>query len=403
MTQPRFSPQGWRDRALAQGVLHLGARLRVGTLTLCLPDGQIHRFQGTQAEEPHAEVEFRSSAGLRRLLFGGDIGFAESYVDGEWRTPDLLALMHLARSNETVWRNGLQGSALARWINRLSHRCRPNSRRGSRRNIARHYDLGNAFYALWLDRGMTYSSAMYQHEDQDLSDAQTAKYQHIARLAGVQSARSVLEIGCGWGGFLEHAARIGCRVGGITLSREQLVYANRRMRAAGLAGRAHASLTDYRDSRGQYDAVVSIEMLEAVGEEHWPRYFQILRERLKPGAAAVVQVITIDDRRFAGYRRRADFIQRHIFPGGMLPCPAVLREQALAAGLTPDHEERFGASYARTLSAWRRRLIAAWPDIERLGFDARFRRLWEYYLCYCETGFRTGSIDVGIYRFRRTA
>lgn len=212
----------------------------------------------------------------------------------------------------------------------------------------------------------------------------------------------ILEIGCGWGGFMAYSAeRLACRVQGITLSREQLDYTNRRMRISGLEARAGASLTDYRDTTGQYDAVVSIEMLEAVGEAHWPRYFETLYQRLKPGACAVVQVITIADDRFPRYRQRTDFIQRHVFPGGMLPSPSQLRAQAVRAGLTPEDEHTFGLSYARTLALWRERFVDSWPQIARQGFDGRFRRLWEYYLCYCETGFRTGNTDVGIYRFRR--
>jgi cyclopropane-fatty-acyl-phospholipid synthase len=323
-------------------------------------------------------------------------------MDGEWETPDLVALIELASRNEQALQDALGGGRAARLLNRLWHWRRNNNRRGSRRNIAFHYDLGNDFYRRWLDQGMTYSSALFEHPQQDLAQAQQAKYQRIAELAELQPGARVLEIGCGWGGFMELAAgQLACRVEGVTLSQQQLAYANARMQAAGLQQQAQASLTDYRDTAGQYDAIVSIEMLEAVGEAHWPRYFQTLYERLKPGSGAVVQVITIADERYAEYRRTTDFIQRHVFPGGMLPSPSILRQQAEQAGLQPDHAQTFGLSYARTLAQWRAAFIAAWPHIAGNGFDQRFRRLWEYYLCYCEAGFNAGMIDVGIYRFRK--
>ena len=391
---------GWMSRALTAAVLRLASQLRRGHLTLTLPDGVTHRFRG-QAPGPEAEIRIRHPAALRRLVFGGDIGFAESYTDCHWDTPNLPAVMALAEGNQRPLDRGLRGTAFALWLNRGYHRLRANSRRGSRRNIAQHDDLGNAFYGQWLDAGMTYSSALFEHPGQPLAEAQAAKYRRIGELAGVRRGVRILEVGCGWGGFMEHAAGLGAQVQGLTLSREQLAYANARMERLGLADRARAELSDYRDSQGQYDALVSIEMLEAVGEANWPRYFQTLHQRLAPGAAAVVQVITIADDRFAGYRAKTDFIQRHIFPGGMLPCPRVLREQAAAAGLEIDHAETFGPAYAHTLALWRTAFLAAWPQIQGLGFDERFRRLWEYYLCYCEAGFDSGAIDVGIYRLRR--
>ena len=312
--------------------------------------------------------------------------------------------MDLVQRNTTALGPTLDGGPLASLLNRLYHRLRKNSRRGSRRNISQHYDLGNDFYGRWLDPSMTYSSALYEYPEQSLVEAQIAKYKRISELAGLKREDRILEIGCGWGGFMEHAAaHTGCDVHGITLSQEQLIYANERMARQNLEQRAEATLTDYREASGEYDAIVSIEMLEAVGEAHWPRYFRTLRRRLKPGASAVIQVITIADDGYDSYRRRTDFIQRHVFPGGMLPCPKVLQKQASNAGLMLDHEETFGSSYARTLAAWRESFCSAWPAIARQGFDERFRRLWQYYLSYCETGFRSGSIDVGIYRFRKPA
>ncbi len=394
----------WTTNLTTLAVFRLLDRINSGRLRVHAPEGVSRVFEGSHSDGPQVEVTVRDPAAFRRLLSRGDIGFAESYFDGQWDTPNLVALMDLVQRNGQALETGLRGGALATLVNRLYHRLRRNSRRGSRRNISQHYDLGNDFYKCWLDPGMTYSSALYERPKQSLAEAQSVKYRRIAELADLRSEHRVLEIGCGWGGFMEHAAaRIGCEVQGITLSRQQLITANERMVRRGLDQRARATLTDYRETSGEYDAVVSIEMLEAVGEAHWPDYFRTLRQRLKPGAAAVIQVITIDDQRFDSYRGRTDFIQRHVFPGGMLPCPSVLREQAARAGLMLDHEETFGLSYARTLAEWRERFGAAWPAVARQGFDERFRRLWHYYLCYCEAGFRSGSIDVGIYRFRRPA
>ncbi|WP_049976264.1 cyclopropane-fatty-acyl-phospholipid synthase family protein [Azospirillum sp. B506] len=386
-------------------LVRMAGRIRHGELTLRLPDGRT-MCVGDPALGPQADLTLLDDAAARRLLLGGGIGMAEAYGDGLWRTGDLPALIELAIRNETELGSGLDGSLMAGLVNRLFHRSRANSRRGSRRNIAFHYDLGNDFYRLWLDPGMTYSSALYQQDGQSLEDAQEAKIARVADLLRTGPGDRVLEIGCGWGGMAEHlAGRRGASVVGLTLSAEQLAFARDRLERAGLAGRTDLRLMDYRDVGnefgGSFDRIVSIEMIEAVGEEHWPRYFATLRDRLVPGGAAVVQAITIDDARFPAYRRNCDFIQRHIFPGGLLPCPSALRAEAERAGLAVDHVETFGASYARTCAEWRRRFLEAGPQVTALGFDERFRRLWDYYLAYCEAGFRAGTIDVGLWRFRR--
>jgi cyclopropane-fatty-acyl-phospholipid synthase len=272
-----------------------------------------------------------------------------------------------------------------------------NTKTGSRRNIAFHYDLGNDFYRTWLDASMTYSSALYSRPDQGLEAAQERKLARILALLEMEEGHRVLEIGCGWGDLAARLAKSGCHVTGLTLSKEQLAHARALAQAEGIAGRTDLRLQDYRDVGGRYDRVVSIEMLEAVGERYWPTYFSTVRERLAPGGRAVLQVITIDEERFKTYRRSADFIQRYIFPGGMLPTRSIVAREAAQAGLRLVAEETFGASYALTLAEWRRRFFAAWPAIERLGFPPAFRRLWEYYLCYCEAGFRAGVIDVGLY------
>ena len=394
----RRLPDPWRALAL-----DLARRIEVGTLHLTLPDGSRHTIAGARQAEHRAALHLHRARALRRLLFGGVTGFAEAYVDRDWDTPDLPGLLALALANEAALGGRLAGIAPLRLVDRLRHGARANTRRGSRRNIARHYDLGNAFYAAWLDPSLTYSSALYERADQDLAGAQDAKYRRLAGALGLRPGMRVLEIGCGWGGFAEIAARdYGCAVTALTISRAQWAHAARRIQAAGLGERASIELRDYRDAQGSYDRIVSIEMVEAVGESRWPAYFAAVRDRLRPGGAAGIQVITIDDARFARYRARPDFIQRHIFPGGMLPSPSAFARAATQAGLRIDDAFAFGGSYARTLAAWRQRFGDAWPSIAAQGFDARFRRLWEFYLAYCEAGFRAGSIDVFQYRLGRT-
>ncbi|MBP7565882.1 MAG: class I SAM-dependent methyltransferase [Burkholderiaceae bacterium] len=368
-----------------------------GSVSVQLPDGQW--LQATAAAPgAQATVVLHRWRALGRLLSGGDLGLAESYRDGDWSTPDLLGVMEFGLQNESGWGTALQGGRLARWLARLAHLRRANTRSGSRDNISFHYDMGNAFYAQWLDPSMLYSSAIYAHGEATLEQAQQARLGRIAELLQVPDGGSVLEIGCGWGALAaDLARRHGAQVTGLTLSTEQLAHARERAAAQGLADRVDLRLQDYRDVQGRYDRIVSIEMIEAVGEAWWPTYFDTLRQRLADGGRAVLQVITIDEAHFDSYRRGADFIQRHIFPGGMLPTVTAMREHASAAGLTLRRDEAFGQGYALTLAEWRRRFLRAWPTIAAQGFDEPFRRLWEYYLCYCEAGFRSGRIDVGLY------
>lgn len=380
-------------RRFLAGVLD---RLDYGCLSVTLPDGGTMTGHGRAGTELKAGITLHSYRALRRLLLGGDVGFAEAYVAGDWDTADLPALLTVAARNQNRLGRSIDGIAPLRWWNRLLHLARPNSRHGSRRNIASHYDLGNDFYAAWLDEGMTYSAAVFAAGTPSLEHAQQEKYARLCAAADLRPGDHVLEIGCGWGGFAVTAARdYGCRVTAVTVSREQWQYARDRIAASGLADRVDIRLQDYRDVEGIYDAVVSIEMFEAVGETYWPVFADVVRDRLKPGGRAALQVITIDDALFGSYRRSADFIQRYVFPGGMLPSPAVLRRVVEGGGLRWLSEDMFGMDYARTLAEWHRRFLDAWPRIERLGFDTRFRRLWTYYLAYCEAGFRAGSIDVG--------
>jgi cyclopropane-fatty-acyl-phospholipid synthase len=377
-----------------RALLYLLERAAVGRVELVLPGGTRHVFEGPEPG-PSAEIELRDDSVARRLLVGGDVAFAEAYMDGDWESPDPAAVIDYAVRNadaidrhlgETVW-GGL--------LRRALHAIRANTRVGSRRNIAYHYDLGNEFYRLWLDPTMTYSSALFEREDASLEDAQRAKYRRLANLLGLEPGQSVLEIGCGWGGFAVTAAgERGCRVTGLTLSERQREFALRRAAEAGLADRIDIRLEDYRDTKGLFDRIASIEMFEAVGQRYWPIFFERVRDHLTQGGAAAMQIITIAEERFEAYRARPDFIQRYIFPGGMLPTLTHLRSLVADAGMEWRGDHGFGLDYARTLQLWRQRFVEAWPEIRSLGFDERFKRMWQYYLAYCEGGFRAGSIDV---------
>jgi cyclopropane-fatty-acyl-phospholipid synthase len=314
---------------------------------------------------------------------------------GEWDSPDIASLLEIVARNTEGLRDFFAGKPLAQFLNRIFHLLNRNSKAGSKRNIMAHYDLGNGFYKRWLDPSMTYSSARYERPGQDLAEAQHNKYRALAQRMQLGPDHHVLEIGCGWGGFAEFAAKeVGARVTGITISPEQYDFARKRLFEQGLADKADIRLQDYRDTSGHFDRVASIEMFEAVGEKYWPAYFQKVHDVLKPGGHAGLQIITISDAYFDVYRRSVDFIQKYVFPGGMLPSPSALQQQVSQAGLTWRGEDRFGRDYAETLADWHRRFTAAWDDIRAMGFDERFRRLWTYYLSYCEAGFRAGSIDV---------
>jgi len=341
---------------------------------------------------------------LTKTLARGTVGFAQSYIDGDLEVEDLTTLFRYFLQNRAVL-DSPQGSLFKRAAQDLAyHLSRPNTKEGSKENISEHYDLGNDFYGQWLDPSMTYSSALFTSPDQTLEEAQKQKYRRIAERAGVTPGSTVLEIGCGWGGFAETVSKdLGASVYGITLSKEQLAYARERLASQGLDNLATLHLEDYRDTTGQFDHVASIEMIEAVGEAHWPTYFRAVHDRLKPGGTAAIQAITIDERDFEDYKAGPDFIQRFIFPGGMLMTTKAMREQAELVGLIPGEIETFRHSYARTLKLWAERFEERWSEITKLGYDEQFRRKWLYYLSYCEAGFTEGSIDVGIYSYRRPA
>ncbi len=378
----------------ARRALGLAAGLVWGSLTVTIPNGHVLLFQG---REPglSAAMEIRSWRFAGRLARAGDLGFAEAYLRGEWDSPDLATFIELFARNRTLIETLLPDRPLVRVWQLFRHFLNRNTRGGARRNIHAHYDLGNRFYEAWLDRTMTYSSALFAPGDNDLASAQTRKYRALAEALELKPSHHVLEIGCGWGGFAAFAAEeIGCRVTGLTISKEQFAYARERIAAAGLSDRVEFKLQDYRDETGTYDRIASIEMFEAVGEAYWATFFRQMRDRLKAGGRAGLQVITIREESFANYRREIDFIRRYIFPGGMLPSPTIMRDLGARFSVPLSGERGFGLDYARTLSLWRSRFRAAWPQLVPLGFDERFRRLWEYYLAYCEAGFRTGNIDV---------
>ncbi|SCX20627.1 Cyclopropane-fatty-acyl-phospholipid synthase [Agrobacterium sp. DSM 25558] len=365
-----------------------------GRLTVIFPGGYEYVVKGSEPGA-HGVISLNRGRVVRRLLMGGSLGFAQAYIDGDWDTPDIAALLEVAIANEKNWSSVSEPSKIFSAFAYLRHRLRRNSKSGSRRNISFHYDLGNRFYSTWLDETMTYSSALFQTPGQSLADAQNAKYDRIVEQLKIGPDDHVLEIGCGWGGFAEYAVgKTGCRVTGLTLSREQADFAKNRLAKASMSDRTDIRLEDYRDCQGRYSKIVSIEMFEAVGEENWPTYFRRVRELLAPGGEAMVQVITIDETRFDDYRRNADFIQTYIFPGGMLPTITAFREAAAVEGFTVPDMLRFGKDYDHTLMLWDRAFVNNWQRIEPLGFDERFRRMWQYYLHYCAAGFRAGTIDV---------
>jgi cyclopropane-fatty-acyl-phospholipid synthase len=380
--------------AIARGAFDVALLTRRGRLDVRLPDGRWFRFEGVEPG-PRAVLHVRDYGFAKRVVVGGDIGVAESYMAGEWASPDVTAFLEFFCVNTEALESVFAGKPLTRVLQWFRHLMNRNTKRKAQRNIHAHYDLGNRFYSAWLDRTMTYSSGVYAEGDNDLSSAQTRKYRVLAEAIDLRPEHHVLEIGCGWGGFAEYAAReIGCRVTGLTISREQFAFATERMARAGLSGRVEIKYQDYRDEAGAYDRIASIEMFEAVGKEYWPTYFGKLGTVLKPGGRAGLQVITIQDRFWAQYQREIDFIRRYIFPGGMLPTPSIMKALGEKAGLPLSGERVFGLDYARTLADWRERFWTAWPSLAPLGFDERFKRLWEYYLHYCEAGFRSGNIDV---------
>lgn len=376
-------------------VFEAAGRLGEGRLDFVLPDGRRFRREGA-APGLHAEIVAQNPDLFARLVREGDLGFCDAYLDGWWTTPDLQAFLDLIqRPANNVVGDGFPGLALVRAYERMRFWLQSNSRKQARKNIAYHYDLGNEFYRLWLDETMTYSSALFQSPQESLEVAQRRKYASLIDQMAAREGEHVLEIGCGWGGFAEFAAKErGLRVTGLTISQAQHDFAVARIAKAGLADRVEIKLQDYRDERGSYDGIASIEMFEAVGERYWPTYFGALRDRLKPGRNATLQIITVDDARWPVYRRSVDFIQKYIFPGGMLPAPSVLRAEVERAGLRVKGSMEFGQSYSLTLRRWHESFAERWAEVRKLGFDDRFRRMWDFYLASCAGAFHGGNCDV---------
>lgn len=380
--------------AAARLFLSFLQKLSVGNLTIITPDKESLFFKGKN-EGYEAELHINDWSALSTIIKSGDIGVAEVYRDHKIDTPDLLKLLLLALDNQDVLEKALHGSFWGTLFYRLKHIFfNRNSRSGSKKNIHAHYDIGNNFYRLWLDPSMTYSSAFFDNKDISLEAAQKAKYQRILDMLNLKPGDHILEIGCGWGGFAELACQQGLKVTGISLSKEQLAYAHERFKDKPYAHLAEFRFEDYRDTKGHFDAVVSIEMFEAVGEAYWPTYFQTVKDRLKPGANAAIQTITINDDIFEDYRRGTDFIQQYIFPGGMLPSPTILEKQLKSVELNLQNMHFFGLDYAKTLLLWREKFETVLSELHNIGFDDSFIRIWRFYYCYCEAGFLTQRTNV---------
>ena len=385
---------GFYYRRQVRFLLAILSNLHCGRLTLTLPDGSQHQFSGAMSG-PDSDLTIHTESALRRLLHDGKMGFCEAFMDGEASSQSLPTLIELAVLHDKYLENALKTNIFRQAGLRLFHMLRRNNKLGSAKNIAHHYDIGNSFYEAWLDPTMTYSSAVFDSETDDLTTAQLNKYKRLAELADIQPGDRVLEIGCGWGGFAKFVSQhIGAHVTGITISQAQLAYAKASLAEAGLQNKVDLKLMDYRDLQGRFDKIVSIEMFEAVGQAYWPVYFDTISRMLKSGGRAVIQSITIDHDAFQSYRDQPDFIQRYIFPGGMLPSMPMLQTPVAQAGLELVAENGYASDYARTLQEWRARFLAAWPSLAGDKFDNRFKRMWELYLAYCEGGFRAGMIDV---------
>ncbi len=375
-------------------VFELATKINRGRIDFVMPDGRMFRAEGRDAG-PVCALHVHNADTFARLMREGELGFCDAYMEGWWDSPDLQAFSDFLRSDNDVLYDGFPGMYFVRAFERLRHWMNSNSKTQARKNISYHYDLGNEFYALWLDETMTYSSAIFRTGQESMEAAQIAKYASMVDQMGARPGDHVLEIGCGWGGFAEYAARErGLRVTGLTISEEQLKYASERIEKAGLSDLVEFKLQDYRDETGQYDGIASIEMFEAVGEKYWPIYFQTVRDRLKPGKQATLQIITIEDARFDVYRKGVDFIQKYIFPGGMLPSPTALKSEIQRAGMNFVNSVEFGESYSQTLRRWYDTFNARWDEVQAHGFDERFRRMWNFYLTSCAAAFQSGSCDV---------
>ena len=370
------------------------SKMKRGRMDFVLPDGRTFRWEGEQAGHV-AVLNIHHPDLFARLVREGDLGFCEAYMEKWWDTPDLMAFLDLVHEEENDVFDSFPGQSLVRAYERLRFWLQSNTKKQAKKNISYHYDLGNDFYGLWLDDTMTYSSAKFETGQEDLEKAQIQKYASMVDEMGAKEGDHVLEIGCGWGGFAEYAAKErGLKVTCLTISKEQYKYAVERIEKAGLSDRVTFKLQDYRDEQGQYDGIASIEMFEAVGERYWPTYFETLKRCLRPGKNATLQIITVTDKRWDVYRKGVDFIQKYIFPGGMLPSPTVLRQQVERAGLDVKRSIEFGESYSITLRRWYDTFNDKWDQVASMGFDDRFRRMWNFYLASCAATFHSRNCDV---------
>jgi cyclopropane-fatty-acyl-phospholipid synthase len=395
-----------RDGLLGGLIVSLGKKLFPshikGSLTLTLPSGQ-KLVLGNPSEGYAADLTFHNFKVIWASIKRAQLGFFECYMAGDVESSDPTLLFKFYLANRNALDTASAGLFSASWFDKFWHKARDNDPKGSKDNISAHYDLGNDFYRLWLDETMTYSSAVFDGAGNSLEAAQRRKYARVIDALEIKPDDQILEIGSGWGGFAEEAGKKKAKVRGITLSKEQLAYAQKRIAKANLDAKCSFHFEDYRETAGVFDAIASIEMIEAVGEAHWPAYFRTLYNRLKPGGIAAIQGITISEDNYDSYRSGVDFIQRYVFPGGMLLTKTILKEQAAKAGLILERVETFGQSYAATLRMWHDRFETVWPDVAKLGFDERFKRLWKLYLSYCEAGFAEAVVDVGIYKLRKPA
>tara|TARA_A200000113_G_scaffold157924_1_gene142563 strand:+ start:4830 stop:6038 length:1209 start_codon:yes stop_codon:yes gene_type:complete len=375
-------------------VFEMTKKMNSGRLDFELPDGRVFRANGKQPG-PVSQLKIHNADVFARLIREGDLGFCDAYLDGWWSTPDLQAFLDLIHADNDEMYDSFPGMGIVRTWEKFRFWLQSNSKSQAKKNISYHYDLGNDFYKLWLDDTMTYSSAIFETGQESTEKAQLAKYASLIDQMGAKKGDHILEIGCGWGGFAEFAAKErGLKVTGLTISKEQLKYAEKRISDAGLTDMVNFKLQDYRDERGKYDGIASIEMFEAVGEKYWPAYFQCVKNCLYPGKQATLQIITIQEARWEIYRRGVDFIQKYIFPGGMLPSPIVLRSEVERAGLKVVKSIEFGESYSQTLRRWHETFNSKWDEISQMGFDDRFQRMWNFYLTSCASTFQYGNCDV---------
>ncbi len=370
------------------------ADFEFGKIKIVTPDGKKYNFQGKR-DGPETEIIIKSQKSINKILDKGSLGFAESYLDGNIETKDLKSLMLFFAKNEKYLNGVLKKNIFLRFSNYFRKKLTENTIKQNKKNISYHYDLGNDFFKYWLDKNLTYSSGIFVEKNKSLEKAQINKLEKMCNLLKLKKEHHLLEIGCGWGSFAIYAAKkYKCRVTCITLSEKQFLYVKRKIKNLNLNKKINIQIMDYRNLKGKFDRIASIEMFEAVGEKYWNLYFKKIKELLNPNGIAAFQIITINKNRFIDYKKNLDFIQKYIFPGGMLPSKEILKKIINENDLLEFSINNFGKDYSKTLKEWLIRFKKSWKHIKPLGFDNRFKRMWEYYLNYCETGFDVGTLDL---------